>query len=884
MNVKSVLTGVRKNIALITIGLAAVWVLEYFGAFLGMSHFCYDLFFRLRGPAAVPENVVIVAVDERSLNTFGQWPIKRRHWAQLLESLGQASVVGFDILMIEPSEDDALVAAAVEKHGRVIFPVYITKDTRMIQYSLLFKPLNKGHVHIEQDIDGVVRQIHHTLYSETAILPSFSSIIYEAATGRLFERDAALPDPAGAYSSGPKPILQRDNRRIDYFGPQGSFPVFSMQEVIAGRYATDYFQDKIVLVGVTAEGLEAGVLTPFSQQRNHMSGVEAHAHILGNLIGGRGITAVPAVWLWGGSLLFAAVFFFCLLWSEGWRVVALWASGIIAALAFSFLLFACGSIWMNPIPVAVLLLIAFFLAYIVRMEADAKQLQEANNLWEDSFDSIEEAIWLTDLQGAVLKQNQGAQKLLSEKAISRVLHDGIFKKIKESYTAAAQDGSHPSYGRIIDDEIADIVADRHFTVKVVPRRCEGSSSAGYVVVVRDISEQKRAAREKQQMQSDLMQAQKMKVIGTLAGGVAHDFNNILMGIQGYVSLLLLEVKEDDPRFEKIKKIETQVQSAARLTRQLLGLARGGKYEIKPLDLNALIEKSLDIFGRTKKEITVCARYQESVWPVAADAGQLEQILLNMYINSWQAMPQGGDLYLETKNIVLSNDDVAGRGVPSGRYVKISVTDTGVGMDEATRRRVFEPFFTTKEPGKGTGLGLASAYNIIANHDGFVELESESGKGSTFNVYLPAAGDDPPVSDSTPEQNPRRGQETVLIVDDDPLNVTVMKEILETLGYRVLCAGNGQEALSIYMIKKDAVDLIVLDMIMPGMGGGATFDAIRSVNPQAKILLSSGYSLDGEAGRILERGCNGFIQKPFRIGELSEKIRDVLDRQACLLPH
>ena len=260
----------------------------------------------------------------------------------------------------------------------------------------------------------------------------------------------------------------------------------------------------------------------------------------------------------------------------------------------------------------------------------------------------------------------------------------------------------------------------------------------------------------------------------------------------------------------------------------------------------------------------------------ADVGQIEQVLLNMFINSWQAMPEGGDLYLKTENVLLDDTNASARAVPRGRYVKVSVTDTGSGMDEATSRRVFEPFFTTKEPGKGTGLGLASAYGILSNHGGFVEVETELGKGTAFYIYLPAADNFQSSPEPTVETMPQRGKETLLVVDDEPMNVTVMKEILESLGYRVLCAGSGQEALSIYMVKKDAVDLILLDMVMPVMGGGATFDAIRLVNPQAKIILSSGYGQDGEAGRILERGCNGFIQKPFRVSELAEQIRDVLD--------
>ncbi len=873
MNIKSTLNYAGKHIAFIGIGLACVLAMEYFGLFLGMRNFCYDLFFRLRGPDMVETNIVIVAVDEKTLQQLGQWPIPRRHWARLLDKLNSAKVVGFDILMLEPSEDDALLASAIRKHGRVILPAYITKDARMVQSSALFLPKGSGHIHLEQDIDGVVREVYHTLYVGGRKLPSFASLIYETATGRPFPCEA--PGGLSGASNKPAPILQKDGKRIDYYGPRGSFAVFSLVEVLGGKYGLDFFRDRIVLVGVAAEGLEAGVITPFSQERNHMTGVEAHAQILGNLIDGREISAVPALWVWAVALVFSVLFFFLMLWSGGWRVIVLWLSAVVFSFLISFLLFAGAAVWWNPIPLMVLLFLAFVLAYLIRMEASTRMLKDADDLWKDSFNAIDEAIWLTDRQGAILKSNQAANRFLADKAISDIFTGGVFAKIKEMPADFFEHRENPEVKKTLTDEIIDANSDRHFAVEIIPRRPGCNPLPGFVVVARDISEQRKAAREKQRLVAELMQAQKMEAIGTLAGGVAHDFNNILMGIQGYVSLLMLEFDKDDPRCLKLQKIETQVQSAAALTRQLLGFARGGKYEVKPVNINTLVKNSSEVFGRTKKEVAISVRYQENIWQVLADAGQLEQVLLNLYINSWQAMPDGGDLYLMIQNIMLSDADVAAHGVPAGRYVKLSVADTGVGMDETTRRRVFEPFFTTKEIGKGTGLGLASAYGIVSHHGGFMDVESEPQKGSTFHIYLPAAVDYQPVSEPAADKNLQRGKETILVVDDEPMNIMVMKEILESLGYQVLCAGNGQEAMSIYMLKKQAIDLIILDMVMPGMGGGPTFDALRAINPEVKIILSSGYSIDGEARKILDRGCNGFIQKPFLMNELSQKIREYL---------
>lgn len=259
----------------------------------------------------------------------------------------------------------------------------------------------------------------------------------------------------------------------------------------------------------------------------------------------------------------------------------------------------------------------------------------------------------------------------------------------------------------------------------------------YQSLGRDITEQKRAEYEKEKLESRLLQSQKLEAIGTLAGGIAHDFNNLLMGILGHASLMLMDVDDAHAHFENLKGIEEGVGKGADLTKQLLGFARGGKYQVRKTDLNRLLEKTSQMFGRTKKEIVIHPKYQKDIWPVEADQGQIEQVLLNLYVNAWQAMPEGGHLYLKSENVLLDNEYVKPYSVESGQYVKISVRDTGFGMDKKTQERIFDPFFTTKEIGRGTGLGLASAYGIIKNHHGFIEVSSEEGQGSTFDIYLPS---------------------------------------------------------------------------------------------------------------------------------------------------
>jgi two-component system, cell cycle sensor histidine kinase and response regulator CckA len=386
--------------------------------------------------------------------------------------------------------------------------------------------------------------------------------------------------------------------------------------------------------------------------------------------------------------------------------------------------------------------------------------------------------------------------------------------------------------------------------------------------LRDITPQKK-------IEAQLLQAKKMEAIGTLAGGIAHDFNNLLMGIEGNASLMLLDMPPDHPHYKKLANIKKYIKAGADLTKQLLGSARGGKYEVRSTDLNKVIDISADLFGRTKKEITIHKKLSDGLWPVEVDRGQIEQVLLNLFVNAWHAMPSGGDLFLETSNAELDEYYVQPYGVAPGKFCKISVTDTGVGIDAQDQRRIFDPFFTTRAMGMGTGLGLSSAYGIIANHGGIINVYSEKGAGATFNIYLPATGKEV-IEYEEPESRIQSGTETVLFVDDEAGIVDVSRLILQRLGYRVLTAQSGREAVEIYHERHAAIDLVILDMIMPGMSGSDTYNELKKIRPDVKVVLSSGYSINGQAKKILDRGCMGFIQKPFSMRDLSVKLRQILD--------
>jgi PAS domain S-box-containing protein len=425
---------------------------------------------------------------------------------------------------------------------------------------------------------------------------------------------------------------------------------------------------------------------------------------------------------------------------------------------------------------------------------------------------------------------------------------------------------------ILKDRVGTILhkdgTEKIFSISGAPNLDLKGNVTGIVGILKDISEQRK-------LESQLIQAQKMEAVGTLAGGIAHDFNNLLMGIQGYTSLMSHDMDVDHPLHDKLRQIEKQVKSGADLTRQLLGFARGGRYEVSVTDINDIVSKTSSMFGRTKKEITIHVNYKDNIWAVEVDSGQIEQVLLNLYVNASQAMPGGGDLFLKTDNVFLDKGFTRAYGFRPGRYVRVTVTDTGVGMDDETKKRVFEPFFTTKEMGRGTGLGLASAYGIIKGHNGIIDVHSEKGRGATFTIYLPASDKELTRKEQVPADI-ALGEGTILLVDDEDVIIDVGSEMLEVLGYKVSVARSGQEAIQIYKEKQEEIDMVILDMIMPEMDGVGTFNVLKSIDPGVKVILSSGYSADARSTQMMEQGCYGFIQKPYSMQTLSQKVREVLD--------
>lgn len=497
------------------------------------------------------------------------------------------------------------------------------------------------------------------------------------------------------------------------------------------------------------------------------------------------------------------------------------------------------------------------------------ELQKSKEDLRAILDATLESIILIDRKGIVNTANQTAcdrLKIKKEDFIGTSAYDLLPPEVaedrKQKITKVFVSGRPISF--------RDSREGMTFDQSVYPVFGDGNKVEKVAVFSRNITQQSK-------LEQMFHQSQKFEAIGTLAGGIAHDFNNLMMSIQGRASLISDDLDPSHSHWEHVEVIKDSIRSASHLTKQLLGFARRGKYEVRPVDINELLVESATMFGRTKKEIDIHIKLQNRPPVVEADRRQMEQVLLNMYINAWQAMPDGGELHLETGTVTFDDDSCKLFHVKSGRYVKISIRDTGVGMDKSTCQQIFDPFYTTKDMNRGTGLGLASAYGIIKNHAGTITVNSEVGKGSEFNIYLPISGKEvhreiPAAAGSV------NGSETILLVEDEEKLLEVEQAILESLGYRVIATTNGKQAVDAVKKQGDAIDLVILDLIMPEMRGDKAFDLIREIKPAMPVILSSGYSLDGQTNDIMQRGCNAFIQKPFETSELSIKIRSILDEK------
>ena len=396
---------------------------------------------------------------------------------------------------------------------------------------------------------------------------------------------------------------------------------------------------------------------------------------------------------------------------------------------------------------------------------------------------------------------------------------------------------------------------------------------GYRGIIRDLTARKALHRQ-------LLQAQKMESLGTMAGGIAHDFNNLLTIILGYSDLLLESKTEVDPDYEDLRKIMATAEKGADLVRGILTFSRKVESQRRPVDLNSEVKQCRNLLERTiPKMIAIDMHLADDLKRIHADSAQIEQVLLNLAVNAQHAMEEGGTLTLETKNVTLDEDYCRIHlDAEPGQYVVLSVSDTGYGMEKEVLEHIFEPFYTTKETGKGTGLGLAMVYGIIRGHEGRISCYSEPGHGTTFKMYFPAIEKETELIKAAREEPIKGGAETILLVDDEEFVRELGKRILSASGYRVLTAENGQKALEVYRGQKDGISLVILDLVMPKMGGKECLEELLKIDPAARVLVASGFSPNGGTKDSAEAGAKGFVEKPFRVAQLLQMVRNTLDEK------
>jgi two-component system cell cycle sensor histidine kinase/response regulator CckA len=511
-----------------------------------------------------------------------------------------------------------------------------------------------------------------------------------------------------------------------------------------------------------------------------------------------------------------------------------------------------------------------------RKEAE-EALRESEEKYRQLFEMESDALFLIDNEaGGILEVNAAAQALYGYSRDELL----SMKNTDLSAEPEATRDATVSHRRQIPLRYHRRKDGTVIPVEITARHFELGGRAVHVAAIRDISFRVGAEEQKRKLEAELLHAQKMEAVGTLAGGIAHDFNNLLQAVQGYAELLLIKTNASDAGAVELKEIVRAAQKGAELTRQMLTFSRKVESNKRPLDLNHELQQVKGLLERTlPKMIEIELILADNLRLVNADRVQMQQVVMNLAVNAKDAMPEGGRLIIRTENVFL--DETYCRtnpGVTPGQYVALTVSDTGHGMDDHTLKHLFEPFFTTKETGRGSGLGLSMVYGIVKSHDGHITCRSKVGAGATFTIYLPMLEHGAETQDSKDvEESLRGGTETVLLVDDDQLVLDFAKRIIEQVGYTALTAADGEMAVATYVLHKQRIDLVILDVIMPGMGGKKSLEKILQINPHARVLLMTGYSSDAGFEALLAKGAKGLLKKPFKAKDLLNTIRKVLDQ-------
>ncbi len=511
-------------------------------------------------------------------------------------------------------------------------------------------------------------------------------------------------------------------------------------------------------------------------------------------------------------------------------------------------------------------------------------LRQSEEKFQKLFDEAPVGYMELDVTGSITQVNRTELTMLGytpDEMLGQPLwkfiaeEEAAREKIKAKLSGATQDGKplERTYKRKDGTTLPVIVED------ALIRDADGKIT-GIHATIRDISEHKRVEKEMADLQEQLRQSQKIEAIGRLAGGVAHDFSNLLTVIKGYTQLSLIDVKEKTPLWENIQEIQKATQRATDLTRQLLAFSRRQILDPKVLDLNSLIRDTEKMLHRIiGEDIELITLLSADLGRVKTDPNQIEQVIFNLAVNARDAMPSGGKLTIETANVESDEDYThAHVGVIPGHYVRLSVSDTGVGMSQEVQEKAFDPFFTTKDKGKGTGLGLSTVYGIVIQSGGKIWVYSEPGHGTTFKIYFPAIeGELDALNGKREPDSSPVGSETVLLVEDEPSVRDLAKRLLKQQGYRVLEAANGEEALRLVQENGgEKIHLLLTDVVLPRMGGKEVAGQLKVFLPDLRVLYTSGYTDHAIVHHAVPDPGMHFLQKPFSLETLSQKVREVLD--------
>ena len=507
-----------------------------------------------------------------------------------------------------------------------------------------------------------------------------------------------------------------------------------------------------------------------------------------------------------------------------------------------------------------------------------RKAEEVQRRLAIAIEQSAEAVIITDAEAVIQYVNPATEQITGFKRSEMIGNNPrIFKSGEHDRAFYEQLWNTIRAGNVWSGRIINKKKDGtlyHEDATISPVRDASGKILNFVAVKRDITEQLQLSRQ-------LLQAQKMEAVGTLAGGIAHDFNNLLQVVLGYSELVLTDEDLSDQVRNDLGKVLMAGRNGADLVQRLLTFSRKTEPKLLDLDLNQRVRQIRKFLERTiPKMIDIEMILAENLAGIHADPSQLDQVLMNLAVNARDAMPEGGHLTIETENVSLGEEYVRTHlGAKPGEYVLLSMSDTGHGMDKETLQHIFEPFYTTKEVGKGTGLGLAMVYGIVTQHGGQIRCYSEPGHGTTFKIYLPAlVAEREQLDSATREAMPRGGAETILLVDDEEFVRDLGKRILERSGYTVLTSFNGKEALDLYKRERGQISLVILDLIMPEMGGKQCLEELLKIDPKARILIASGFAANRRTKEATETGARGFVGKPYNIKEMLQSVREALDSE------